>query len=163
MPTHEGCRHSHNHLSNPLLVRKEPRGSLFSKQKPFELLMPLNSSWCSSFSHCRSSSARPAYFFELSSAGGCCSFFITHIWRLHVVLTCLIRSFYSPDARDTNKKRSTLMRLLRGLKTVHRKTNQNSSIPQNKVSKGMKFWLSQLNDFRTLPKAINRKTETISI
>ncbi|CRK90930.1 CLUMA_CG004619, isoform A [Clunio marinus] len=51
------------------------------------------------------SGPRPAYFFELSH-----------------------------EARETNKKRSTLMRLLRGLKTVNRKANQNPSITQHKQS-----------------------------
>lgn len=39
------------------------------------------------------------------------------------------------DGRETNKKRTTLARLLRGLKTVNRRTHQNPSASQNKVNK----------------------------
>lgn len=41
---------------------------------------------------------------------------------------------FSQDGRDTNKKRTTLARLLRGLKTVNRRTHQNPSFTQNKVN-----------------------------
>ena len=43
--------------------------------------------------------------------------------------------FFFLDGREANKKRTTLARLLRGLKTVNRRANQNASAgAQIKVS-----------------------------
>lgn len=49
----------------------------------------------------------------------------------------LMLDFSSADVRETNKKRLTLSRLLRGLKTINKKANHNTLI--NKVRMAIKI------------------------